>query len=188
MPSSGAVTATLIGSGAYLAWFGIHYWRTGVAWPSDPVKAVLTGRPIPDNTRDDSALLSTSVLAPGLRAGAQAEAAIPPTSGPDATVLDKNALMALWTRNGGAPAAANTAAAIALAESSGRPAVTSPNPDGGVNVGLWQLDTRGVGAGYTIAQLADPDTNARVTIMGSMNGAHWGPWQTYVEGTYKRFL
>jgi cell wall-associated NlpC family hydrolase len=28
--------------GAYLAWFGVHYFRGDQAWPSDPIKSVLT--------------------------------------------------------------------------------------------------------------------------------------------------
>lgn len=42
------VAITLIG--AYLAWFGVRYWRTDVKWPSDPVKAILTGKPLPPAT------------------------------------------------------------------------------------------------------------------------------------------
>ena len=185
MASANTIAAGIAVTGAYLAWFGVHYWRTDVTWPSDPVKAVLTGKPLPDAVKAQD-LLTTSITAPGLTAGQEAAAAVGAT--PNGGSFDKSALTALWTKNGGAPGAANTAAAVALAESSGRPGVTSPNPDGGTNVGLWQLDTKGVGAGYSTAQLADPDTNARVTIIGSLNGANWSPWQTYVEGTYKKFL
>jgi len=44
--------------GAYLTWFGVHYWRSDVKWPTDPIKAVLTGKPIPDatNTSDQTAV------------------------------------------------------------------------------------------------------------------------------------
>lgn len=94
----------------------------------------------------------------------------------------------LWTRNGGNALVAPVAAAIAMAESSGRSAVESSNPDGGVNVGPWQIDTRGVGAGYTAAQLQDPDTNARLAVKGSNNGANWSPWATFASGKYKKFL
>jgi hypothetical protein len=145
---------------------------------------VLTGKPLPAATKDDAALLTASVVAPGMRAGSEAAAAVPAAGG----TLDKAQLETLWTANGGNPAVANVAAAVALAESSGRPGVTSSNPDGGVNVGLWQLDTKGVGAGHTITELADPATNARITVMGSTNGTNWSAWQTYVEGTYKQYL
>lgn len=42
--------------GAYLMWFGVHYWRSDVRWPTDPIKGVLTGKPLPDNTRSDTAV------------------------------------------------------------------------------------------------------------------------------------
>ena len=87
-------------------------------------------------------------------------------------------LQQLWTANGGDPSKAAGAACIAMHESSGRPAVTSSNPDGGTNVGLWQLDTRGKGAGYTVAQLQNPNTNARLAVIGSANGTDWSAWST----------
>lgn len=92
-------------------------------------------------------------------------------------------------RNAGlSVSAAVTAAAVAMAESGGRTAVTSSNPDGGINVGLWQLDTRGVGAGYTVTELSDPSTNATVMAKGSAKGTDWADWATYAGGQYKSFL
>jgi hypothetical protein len=49
---AGPVTAPvipvlLIALGGYLAWFGVHYWRQDVRWPSDPIKAVLQGKGLP---------------------------------------------------------------------------------------------------------------------------------------------
>jgi hypothetical protein len=87
-----------------------------------------------------------------------------------------NALQRLWTSNGGDPRTAAFAAKVALAESGGSATVTSPNPDGGVNVGIWQLDTKGVGSGYTVAQLQDPNMNARLTVMATHNGTNWSAW------------
>jgi hypothetical protein len=58
---------------------------------------------------------------------------------------------------------AQMAVAVILAESGGDPDVTSANPDGGTNVGLFQLDTpHGEGSGYSVAQLKNPQTNAVV--------------------------
>lgn len=92
-------------------------------------------------------------------------------------------------RGAGLPAAdAVIAAAIGMAESSGRATATSPNPDGGMNVGVWQLDTQGVGDGYTVAQLQDPATNAKVMAKGSDKGTNWGPWATYGSGAYTAYL
>jgi len=61
-----ALPVALIGAGAYLAWFGVHYWRTDVAWPSDPVKAALTGQPQPIGHKSSTANLTTSVVGPGM--------------------------------------------------------------------------------------------------------------------------
>lgn len=97
-------------------------------------------------------------------------------------------LEGLWITNGGSKAVAPLAAAIAMAESSGRTDATSANPDGGVNVGLWQLDTKGKGAGHTVADLKDPATNAAVAVQGSNDGTDWSAWETFVTGAYKRFM
>lgn len=92
---------------------------------------------------------------------------------------DHTQLMQLWQQVGGSAAAANNAACHAIQESSGNPGATSPNPDGGTNVGLWQLDTpHGKGAGYTIAQLKDPVLNARVTVHATNDGQDWSAWAT----------
>ena len=49
---AGPVTAPiipilLIGIGGYLAWFGVHYWRQDLKWPSDPIRAALQGKGLP---------------------------------------------------------------------------------------------------------------------------------------------
>lgn len=93
--------------------------------------------------------------------------------------LTAGQVKSLWIMAGGSPAAADTAVCIASHESSFNASVTSGNPDGGTNVGLWQLDTPGgKGAGYSIAQLQDPLTNARVAVAGSSNGTDWSAWAT----------
>lgn len=113
------------------------------------------------------AAASSAGPAPGIGAGVAGAGHLTPAQ-----------IKALWLGNGGDPAQAQNATCHAMQESSGDPAVTSANPDGGVNVGLWQLDTRGKGAGYTVAQLQDPVTNARVTIMATRNGRDWSAWAT----------
>jgi len=97
-------------------------------------------------------------------------------------------LEGLWINAGGSAATAPLAAAVAEAESGGNAAVTSANPDGGTNVGLWQLDTLGVGSGYSVAQLQDPAANAAIAVKGSSGGANWSSWETYVNGAYKAFM
>jgi hypothetical protein len=92
----------------------------------------------------------------------------------------------IWISNGGNPGTAFVAANVAMAESSGSETVTSGNPDGGTNVGLWQLDTKGVGAGYTVGQLQNPNLNAQLTIMATNNGVSWTQWADalVVNGQY----
>lgn len=44
------IPVLLIGIGGYLTWFGVHYWRQDVKWPSDPIKSVLQGNGLPAST------------------------------------------------------------------------------------------------------------------------------------------
>jgi hypothetical protein len=87
-----------------------------------------------------------------------------------------SALQKLWTSNGGAEDTAAIAAAIAGAESGGSATVTSSNPDGGTNVGIFQLDTKGVGSGYSVAQLQNANLNTQITVMATNNGVNWSEW------------
>lgn len=188
------VPVVLIMLGGYLSWFGIHYWRSDTKWPTDPVKAILTGNPLPPVTHDGEktdqaaalALLTTPATAPS--APVAAPGTLYPAGNTVGGTFNHAGLVTLWTANGGSTSTADVAAAVGMAESSGRSAVTSANPDGGTNVGIWQLDTKGEGAGYTVAQLSDPATNARVTVMKTANGTNWHAWETWVNGAYKRFL
>lgn len=191
--SAPIIPVILIGAGMYLAWFAVHYWGSDTKWPSDPLKAVLQGKPLPTASGQVTAQdLATEIeSAPGGTSSLGAAATGPGTSpaGPAPSVSGNYTipeLEALWTSQGGSGQTAFAAANVAMAESSGRPAVTSSNPDGGTNVGLWQLDTRGVGSGYTVAQLQDPATNARVTIMHTANGTSWQGWSDSVvrNGVY----
>ena len=193
------VPVLLVLVGGYLTWFGIHYWRSDIRYPTDPLKAVLTGKPIPD---PDHSAQETALH--GVVSGAQAYAGAhgtgtgtggtagsedhSPGQGKTKGTLSKDEIKTLWTGHGGAADKANLAAAIAMAESSGRTFITSPNPDGGQNVGLWQLDTKGVGAGHTISELQDPPTNARITIMATANGTNWSHWESYTKKRYEKYL
>ncbi len=56
------VPVAVLGIGAYLAWFGVHYWDSSTKWPTDPVKAVLTGKPIPQPTGKASASAVASAI------------------------------------------------------------------------------------------------------------------------------
>jgi hypothetical protein len=85
-------------------------------------------------------------------------------------------LVALWIKAGGPLSTAPIAVARAWAESSGREDAQSANPDGGTNVGIWQLDTRGVGAGHSVAQLQNALTNAQITVRATNGGRNWAEW------------
>lgn len=85
----------------------------------------------------------------------------------------------LWISEGGNPAKASIAACIVSHESGGNPGAESGNPDGGTNVGLFQLDTPGgKGAGYTVDELKNASLNVRVAIKASSNGNDWSAWAT----------
>jgi hypothetical protein len=45
------IPLVLLGTGMYLAWFGVHYWKSDVKFPTDPVKAVLQGKGLPAATQ-----------------------------------------------------------------------------------------------------------------------------------------
>ena len=52
MADAPILPVTMVIAGGYLAWFGIHYWRSDVKYPTTPVKSVLTGQPVtPAGTR-----------------------------------------------------------------------------------------------------------------------------------------
>lgn len=53
--SAPVVPVILLGIGGYLAWFGIHYWKSDVKWPTTPVKDILQGKGLPDATVSTSA-------------------------------------------------------------------------------------------------------------------------------------
>jgi hypothetical protein len=178
------VPIMVVAAGAYLCWFGVRYWRSDTAWPSDPLKAVLTGKPMPTPDRRASEDAIKGITESSGQGGGGGGVRYPTTSG----TLSKDQIKQLWTSNGGSERTANVAAAVALAESSGRTGITSPNPDGGTNVGLWQLDTKGVGAGHTITELQDPTMNARITVMATVNGTKWSQWAAHANGAYRKYL
>jgi Lysozyme like domain len=120
----------------------------------------------------DSSATANSTSSSGKVPGVQ-------TSGlPSAGTYSHSQLMKLWESVGGDASKANNAACHAIQESGGRPLVTSSNPDGGTNVGLWQLDTKGKGAGYSIQALQNAENNARITVFATRNGTDWSAWAT----------
>lgn len=55
------VPLVLLGIGMYLAWFGVHYWRTDQKWPTDPVKSVLQGKGLPSAAKEASINLTSDI-------------------------------------------------------------------------------------------------------------------------------
>lgn len=130
------------------------------------VKSVIQGKGLPTSPGAASAPAPTGT-------------GITPAGTPAGGYYNTAQLQSLWVMAGGSQASKANAACHAMQESSGNPLVTSPNPDGGTNVGLWQLDTPGgEGAGYTVAELQVPLTNARVTVERTGDGADWSAWAT----------
>lgn len=173
MPVKGSYLA-IAGIGGVLLWSGLR----GKSW-SDVIRQVLSGKSpsqaIASNMiQENIPLTGTGAGVPGFTSGP-----LPGAKAPSGAVLSPSQIGALWISAGGNPFRANTAVCIAMHESGGRVSVTSSNPDGGTNVGLWQLDTPGgKGAGYSIAQLQNPLTNAIVAVRGSSNGTDWSAWAT----------
>lgn len=104
-------------------------------------------------------------------------------------------LKGLWIKAGGNPDDADVMAAIALAESGGRPDAHNPNPPDD-SYGLWQINMLG-GMGperrakfglSSNRDLFDPATNARAAVAIAAGGKNKVPWSTYTNGAYKGFL
>ena len=89
----------------------------------------------------------------------------------------------LWISQGGAGATANMAAAIAQAESGGRPNASNKNTDGSEDRGLWQINSV-----HGSLSTFDPAANARAAITISSNGLNWSPWVTFKTGAYRKYL
>ena len=85
----------------------------------------------------------------------------------------------LWMAAGGAPSQAQTAASIAMAESSGNAYASDHNSNGTVDRGYWQINSIH-GAQSTFS----PAANARAAVAISGDGTNWSPWVTYTTGAY----
>lgn len=82
----------------------------------------------------------------------------------------------------------STAAAIALAESSGNPsAVGDLDITPGGSIGLWQINLK-AHPEYNAAELTDPATNASAAfaVFSAAGGFH--PWSTFNSGAYIKYL
>jgi hypothetical protein len=92
-------------------------------------------------------------------------------------------LKQLWIQNGGNPAAADIAAAVAMAESGGDSNATNSNTNGSTDRGLWQINSV-----HGSQSTFDVTGNVKAAINISGNGTNWSPWVTYVSGAFRKFL
>lgn len=106
----------------------------------------------------------------------------------------------LWITAGGSQATADTAAAIAQAESGGcQYAKHGPTDDRPVkqcrytfstresSYGLWQVN-RFAHPQYSAASLYTELGNAKAAVEISNGGSNFKPWSTFTNGAYKQFL
>ena len=83
----------------------------------------------------------------------------------------------------------DTAAAIAMAESSGNPDAVgdlSITPPYG-SVGLWQINVK-AHPQYDPQSLHDPNYNAQAALAVSSGGTNFRPWTTYNTGAYLKYM
>src|SRR5690348_12608829 len=116
-------------------------------------------------------------------------------------VLTHAQLEALWIFAGGSNATADTAAAIAQAESGGNTAAILNTaypklpgyhpPSAGAlpeySVGLWQINEL-AHPSYTTATLLSQIGNANAAVAISSGGASFSAWSTYQNGAYRNYL
>jgi Lysozyme like domain len=166
MPIKGSYLA-IAGAGGVLLWSGLR----GKQW-SDVVRQTIAGK-------QPTATTTAYPLITNVSSSPSGSSNISGGGGSSRRgTLNAAQIGALWIANGGNPAKVRVAVCIAQHESGGRTGVTSSNPDGGINVGLYQLDTRGKGAGFTVAQLSNPVINTRITVKATRNGVDWSAWAT----------
>lgn len=96
--------------------------------------------------------------------------------------LRQSQIAALWVASGGNPAEADTASAIAMAESGGDTTIYN----GTCCHGLYQINT---GANNVSVAHANSPVWATVwSIHESKNGSDFSAWETYTNGDYKKFV
>lgn len=95
-------------------------------------------------------------------------------------------LVGLAEQAGFPSAESHTAAAVALAESSGNEVATHTNRNGSTDYGLWQINSvhRDLLAGKN---WRDPATNAQLAY-AVWKGSGWRAWTTYNSGAYRQHL
>ena len=178
---AGPVTAPiipilLIAVGGYLTWFGVHYWRQDLKWPSDPIKAALQGKGLPASspppavsaslTADVSQVAASSGTAGGGSpgdGGSAYQGSLPAGSAQNTARLllakfgwaaaEMAPLVSLWTRESGWRNTARnpTSGAFGIAQALGHGTSCSAAPDGtneyGPQYGLTCAEAQQANAG-----------------------------------------
>jgi hypothetical protein len=113
--------------------------------------------------------------------------AIIPASPPVGTKLTFAQLEGLWIQAGGDASKAPVMAAIALAESGGRPTATNLTDNNGTqsSFGLWQISTGTHNPPNP--NWSNPLTNAQLAVT-KYNSQGLGAWGTYTSGAYRKML
>jgi hypothetical protein len=207
------IPLAIIGIGAYITWFGVHYWRSSVKWPTDPIKAVLTGKGMPDPATGKTSEATVEADITASEAGAPANAAEQENTGQNQTSVSQvsgdtgkeqpgvstgttgiatyGQIKDWWIAAGGPPGVAAIAAAITEPES-GRDvtAVQAGEPYATTGWGLWQITPgNSEPQAGTDQQLLTGPTNARAAVAKyEQAGNSFRPWTTYVAGKYIPFL
>jgi hypothetical protein len=85
-----------------------------------------------------------------------------------------------------------TAAAIAMAESSGNPSAVGDQalaPTNGPSIGLWQINIgSNANANFANQPLTDPQTNANAAFAIFSAAGGFTPWTTFTNGAYSAYL
>ena len=172
--SAPVIPLLLIGLGGYFAWFGTHYWRGDLKWPSDPVKSVLQGKGLPaaSTAAPESALLTAyeaqeNSASPAPGGGTQAPVASGAAQNTAKLLLSKfgwaaselGPLISLWNRESGWNASARnpSSGAYGIAQALGHGQADTAAPDGtneyGAEYGLTAAQAQQANAGSTTFQI-----------------------------------
>jgi hypothetical protein len=172
--SAPVIPLLLIGTGSYFMWFGVHYWRGDLKWPSDPVKSVLQGKGLPpaSTAAPQSALLTAyeaqeNSAAPAAAGGTQAPVASGAAQNTAKLLLSKFGwaagelapLVKLWNQESGWSAAARnkSSGAYGIAQALGHGQADTGAADGtneyGAEYGLTAAQAQQANAGSTTFQI-----------------------------------
>lgn len=172
--SAPVIPLLLVGFGAYFMWFGVHYWRGDLKWPSDPIKSVLQGKGLPaaSAAAPESALLTAyesqeNSAAPSAGGGTEAPVASGAAQNTAKLLLSKFGwaaselapLISLWNRESGWSSSAKnpSSGAYGIAQALGHGQAGTAAPDGtneyGAEYGLTAAEAQQANAGSTTFQI-----------------------------------